>query len=34
VRLLPAEDDDLLYRIKSGGEPIDRIATECKVSSR
>jgi hypothetical protein len=28
VRLLPPEGEDLLYRIKSIGEPFDRIAKE------
>jgi hypothetical protein len=34
VRLLPAEGEDPLYRIKSVGEPFDRVAKERELSSR
>jgi hypothetical protein len=34
VRLLPPEGEDLLYRIKSSGEPFDRVAKERELSSR
>jgi hypothetical protein len=34
VRLLPADGDDPLYRIKSVGEPFDRVAKEHELSSR
>jgi hypothetical protein len=34
VRLLSVEDEDPLYRIKSVGEPFDRVARERELSSR
>lgn len=34
VRLLPAEGGDLLYRIKSVGEPFDRVAKERELAGR
>jgi hypothetical protein len=34
VRLLPADGEDPLYRIKSVGEPFDRVAKEHELSSR
>jgi hypothetical protein len=34
MRLLPADGEDLLYRIKSVAEPFDRIAKERELSRR
>jgi hypothetical protein len=34
VRLLPMEGGDPLYRIKSVGEPFDRVARERELSGR
>jgi hypothetical protein len=33
VRLLPADGEDVLYRIKSVNEPFDRVAKERELSS-
>jgi len=34
VRLLPVENGDVLYRIKSKGEPFERVAKESELSRR
>jgi hypothetical protein len=34
MRLLPPDGDDPLYRIKSAGEPFERVARERELSSR
>jgi hypothetical protein len=34
VRLLPVQGEDPLYRIKSVGEPFERVASERELSSR
>jgi len=34
VRLLPIENGDVLYRIKSKGEPFERVAKESELSRR
>ena len=34
VRLLPPEGSELLYRIKSVGEPFERVAKERELSRR
>jgi hypothetical protein len=33
VRLLPVQGEDPLYRIKSVGEPFERVASERELSS-